>query len=39
MSCEVNLATLYAKNPGGSDENMDAVNSDGRQRSVVLHTR
>jgi len=39
MSCEVKLATMYAKDPGGSDENMDAVYSRDRQRSVVLDTR
>jgi len=39
MSCEVKLETLYMKNPGGSDENMDTVYSGDRQRSVVLDTR
>jgi len=39
MFCEVKLATLCAKNPGGSNENMDAVYSGDRQRIVLLDTR
>jgi hypothetical protein len=39
MSCEVKLATLCLKNKGGSGEEMDAVYSSDRTKSVVLDTR
>jgi hypothetical protein len=39
MFCVVKLATLSAKNSGDSVENMDAVCSGDRQRSVVLDMR
>jgi hypothetical protein len=36
MSCEVKFATLCLKNIGGSGEEMDAVYSSDRTKSVVL---